>query len=170
MRSEPLLQSSECLLELGRWIVGPAGWLLTSVVGEKHSRGVDFRMMDAGFNNALAACGMMGTVLRRNWRLHNVSARGSDTFPYTLAGPLCTSIDVIASDVVLPCLQQDDIVAIENSGAYGLTASPTRFISHPEPREILLVGNATIDVTESRANEWPNEQARSRNAESDPGQ
>jgi diaminopimelate decarboxylase len=167
MRADPLLRSCECLLELGRWIVGPAGWLLTRVVGEKHSRGVAFRMMDAGFNNALAACGMMGTVLRRNWRLHNISDPEGEAAPYTLVGPLCTSIDVLASNILLPHLQIGDVVAVENSGAYGLTASPTRFISHPEPREILLLGDAFIDATESRANMWPDERIRAGDAAAD---
>lgn len=157
LREDPVLRSADCVLELGRWIVGPAGWLLTGVVGEKLSRGVEFRLMDAGFNNALAACGMMGTVLRRNWRLHNLSARGTETSTYTLAGPLCTSIDVVAANISLPHLAVGDVVAVENSGAYGLTASPTRFISHPEPREVLLVGRTGTEVTESHLNFWPTE-------------
>jgi hypothetical protein len=40
------------------------------------------------------------------------------------------------------------------SGAYGLTASPTRFISHPEPREVTLQAGEMTDVTESRLNHW----------------
>src|SRR6185437_15285837 len=114
-------------LEMGRWLVGPSGWLLTSVIAEKNSRRVHFRLCDAGFNNHLAACGMMGTVIRRNWRLHNLSNPQGPPHAYTLAGPLCTSIDLLASDLTLPELRVGDVVAVENSGAYGLGASPTRF-------------------------------------------
>lgn len=148
LMAEPSLSGAELALELGRWIVGPAGWLLTSVVAAKHSRGVEFRACDAGFNNHLAACGMMGTVIRRNWRFANLSNPGGPEGRYTLVGPLCTSIDVLATDLALPEARVGDVIAVENSGAYGLTASPTRFISHPEPAEVLLMGDRAIDVTE----------------------
>lgn len=152
----PLLATAACVLEMGRWLVGPAGFLLTSVIGEKRSRGTDIRMCDAGFNNHLAAFGMMGTVIRRNWPMWRVT--GTDTEPeseYQLVGPLCTTIDVLATRIQLPPLRRGDVIAIGSSGAYGLTASPTRFISHPEPREYLVVredGTSKIlDVTEARA-------------------
>ena len=125
-RSAPTFANCELALEMGRWLVGPAGWLLSSVVAEKRSRGTDFRICDAGFNNQLAACGMMGSVIRRNWRVANISAPDRPHETYTLTGPLCTTIDVVATRISLPKLGIDDVIAIENSGAYGLTASPTR--------------------------------------------
>jgi len=148
LKAEPPFARAACMLELGRWLVGPAGWLLTSVVSEKASRGVEFRACDAGFNNHLAAFGMMGTVIRRNWRLANLSNPAGEARPYTLVGPLCTSIDVLATEVSLPAVRLGDVIAVENSGAYGLTASPTRFISHPEPAELLLDGAQVIDASE----------------------
>ena len=154
LKADPVFSEAECVLEMGRWLIGPAGWLLTSVVGEKSSRGVAMRLCDAGFNNHLAACGMMGTIIRRNWHMENISNPGGETHAYTLVGPLCTTIDVLASDIVLPEVRVGDVIAIENSGAYGLTASPTRFISHPEPAEIIVRGDEVIDATESRANHW----------------
>jgi diaminopimelate decarboxylase len=146
--------NSRCVLELGRWLVAPAGWLLTGVVAAKHSRGTEIRACDAGFNNHLAACGMMGTVIRRNWRFANLSNPDGETGRYTLVGPLCTSIDVLATDLALPEVRVGDVLAVENSGAYGLTASPTRFISHPEPAEALLEGEAIVEATESALNRW----------------
>ncbi len=152
--ADPHFAKSQCILEMGRWLVGPGGWLLTSVISAKHSRGSDYRTCDAGFNNHLAACGMMGTVIRRNWIIENVSNPTGKTSGYTLVGPLCTTIDIIASHIELPELRQGDVVSIAQSGAYGLTASPTRFISHPEPREVLMSGNTMVDVTESHLNHW----------------
>jgi diaminopimelate decarboxylase len=155
-------EHTACVLEMGRWIVGPAGWLVTRVVAEKHSRGTDFRACDAGFNTHLAACGMLGSVIRRNWRFLNLSNPDAALRRYTLVGPLCTSIDVLASKIDLPETRIGDVIAVENSGAYGLTASPTRFISHPEPAEWLVFGDDILDVTESTANRWrtrPQQQA-----------
>jgi diaminopimelate decarboxylase len=154
MKSKPMFAQSRCTLEMGRWLVGPAGWLLTSVVSQKASRGVEYRLFDAGFNNHLAACGMMGTVIRRNWRFHNLTNDQGQEGLYTLVGPLCTSIDILGTGVQLPELRCGDVIAVENSGAYGLTASPTRFISHPEPKEVLMSGHQMLDVSESRLNTW----------------
>lgn len=148
----PGLEAARPALELGRWLVGPAGWLLTEVLAEKTSRGKAMRICDAGFNNHLAACGMMGSVLRRNWVFENLSNPGGAVAAYTLAGPLCTSIDRLAADIDLPEVRRGDILAIPQSGAYGLTASPTRFISHPEPREVLLTAGGMADVSESLLN------------------
>ena len=147
------LAGCRLLLEMGRWLVGPSGYLLTSVVDSKTSRGVEIRLCDAGFNNHLSACGMMGTVIRRNWQFTNLSRPAAEaTRRYLVAGPLCASFDVLGSDVVLPETERGDVLCIGSSGAYGLTASPTRFISHPEPREVLverLDGLLAQDVTES---------------------
>lgn len=151
----PGCASTRCVLEMGRWLVGPDGYLLTSVVDAKTSRGTAIRVCDAGFNNHLSACGMMGTVMRRDWQFANVS-RPADgpTETYLLAGPLCASFDVLGAKVDLPVTDTGDVLAVGASGAYGLTASPTRFISHPEPVEILVDGpnEPEVDVTESRLN------------------
>ncbi|RAK52389.1 alanine racemase [Phenylobacterium deserti] len=154
LKRDPTFANARCVLELGRWLVAPAGWLLTGVIAQKHSRGTELRACDAGFNNHLAACGMMGTVIRRNWRFDNISNPQGAPAEYTLVGPLCTSIDVLASKLTLPEVRLGDVIAVENSGAYGLTASPTRFISHPEPAEVLLVGDEIRDATESALNTW----------------
>jgi diaminopimelate decarboxylase len=139
-RREELLSAATMLLEIGRFLVAPAGFLLTRVVSVKESRGTHFAICDAGFNNHLAACGMMGSGLRRNWPIFAISTK-ADATPereYTLVGPLCTSIDTLGTKVSLPNLAPGDLLAVAYSGAYGLTASPTRFISHPEPREYLV--------------------------------
>jgi diaminopimelate decarboxylase len=154
LKSEPRFAKTECVLEMGRWLIGPVGWLLTSVVNQKTSRGTEFRLCDAGFNNHLAACGMMGTVIRRNWAMANITNVEGEPHQYTLVGPLCTSIDVLATNITLPELRIGDVIAVENSGAYGLTASPSRFISHPEPSEFMLMGGQIIDITESALNRW----------------
>ena len=140
------LAKARCSLELGRWLVGEAGWLLTSIVRTKRSRGREIRICDAGFNDHLSAAGMMGTVMRRDWRFENLAvghAPGADEVidgGYLVTGPLCASFDVLGSAVPLARAEVGDTLAIASSGAYGLTASPTRFISHPEPIELMVDG------------------------------
>lgn len=157
--AEPAFSRARCNLEMGRWIVGPAGWLLTRVISEKDSRGAKIRTCDAGFNAHLAACGMMGSVIRRNWMFRNLSNPDGEPGRYTLTGPLCTSIDRLAVDIELPAVRPGDVLAVASSGAYGLTASPTRFISHPEPLEALWQDGRLQDVSESRLNRFEEEPA-----------
>jgi diaminopimelate decarboxylase len=57
------------------------------------------------------------------------------TQPYTLAGPLCTSLDRLGS-ALLPELQPGDLLAFGMAGAYGFTEGMTNFLSHPLPPEV----------------------------------
>ena len=154
LRAEPAFSDARCNLELGRWLVGPVGWLLTGVMSAKQSRGSAVRTCDAGFNNHLAAASMMGTVIPRNWVFENLTNPDGPMGRYMLTGPLCTLIDRLAHGIDLPEVRSGDILAIPNSGAYGLTASPTRFISHPEPREVVRQVGRLADVSESALNHW----------------
>ena len=148
--AEPAFAQARCNLEMGRWLTGLAGWLLTGVISGKRSRGSEIRACDAGFNAHLAACGMMGSVIRRNWVFANLTNPEGAPGVWTLVGPLCTTIDRLALDVELPEVRPGDILSIAASGAYGLTASPTRFISHPEPREAVIEGGVLRDATDTR--------------------
>jgi len=52
--------------------------------------------------------------------------------------------------VLLPRLDEGDLIAIHGCGAYGPTASPLYFISHPLPAEVLLTGEQLCDATPDR--------------------
>ncbi|MBS1301530.1 alanine racemase [Loktanella sp. SALINAS62] len=153
LRSYAGFADTTFILELGRWVVGPAGALLTSVLSTKISRGQNIRICDAGFNNHLAACGMMGSVFRKDWPVAHLTAEANSIEESVkLTGPLCTSIDALAGPLNLPFVKRGDVLAVLLSGAYGLTASPSRFISHPEPFEIIIEDGEFRDVTESHHN------------------
>jgi len=144
MRRRPLLADAECILEMGRYVIGPQGFFLTSVINEKRSRGTEIRMCDGGLHHHLAACGLMGMVIRRNYPMWNITAAPDDPeAEYMLVGPLCTTVDTLAPKIDLPHLERGSVVAIGSSGAYGLTISPTEFISHPKPAEYLVVGTGS---------------------------
>ncbi|WJS85722.1 type III PLP-dependent enzyme [Paracoccus sp. TOH] len=137
-------------LELGRYLVGPAGWFVTRVVSVKQSRGTRIAICDGGLNANLAASGNFGMVLRRNYVLHRVGGDEDGARPeqkQDISGPLCTSIDKLGGGVALPRLEVGDLLAIHACGAYGPTASPIHFISHPVPRELLATGGQLRDVS-----------------------
>lgn len=142
LRSDPRLAKTELVLELGRYLVGEAGVFLTSVLRVKESRGVTVGICDGGMNHHLGACGHLGSVLHRNYRMRNLSRSGPKPGAgVTLVGPLCTSIDTLAHDADLPAPRPGDAIAIECSGAYGQTSSPASFISHPIASEVLVEGD-----------------------------
>jgi len=145
-KARPRFRSSTLILELGRYLVGEAGFFATRVVSTKHSRGADIAICDGGMNNHLPASGNFGMVVPRNYSMHRVGG-GESKAPVNLVGPLCTSIDRLGRGVELPRLDEGDLVAVHNSGAYGPSASPLHFISHPMPREVIVSGGVMKDVT-----------------------
>ncbi len=133
-------------IELGRYLCGPAGVYLTRVLYLKTSQDRTHAVLDGGLHHHGAAAGM-GSVMRRSFPL--VLCRDlspEDTQQYTIGGPLCTPLDELASDTALPELDDGDLIAVLSSGAYGLTYSPTMFLSHPTPAEILVNGTITTVI------------------------
>lgn len=134
---------SQLLLETGRYLIGEAGYYLVRVVNRKESRGTHICVCDGGMNHHLGACGHLGMVLHRPYRIYKVASARPDTDvePFDLYGPLCTSIDHLGRNVKLPGLDTGDVIAVACSGAYGATASPINFISHDPPAEIMVETN-----------------------------
>lgn len=139
-------RDSRLVLELGRYLVAESGYFVTRVTATKRSRGTRFAICDGGMNNHLPASGHFGMVIRRNYTMHKLDAIGP-VEPVDIVGPLCTSIDRLATAVELPRVEEGDLIAIHNSGAYGLTASPLHFISHPVPHEVWVEQGAPSEIS-----------------------
>ncbi|MBA4147307.1 MAG: type III PLP-dependent enzyme [Verrucomicrobia bacterium] len=133
--------NTDLVLELGRYLIGEAGYYLMRVLNIKKSRGATLCICDGGMHHHLAASGHLGSVIPRNYQMFKTGAdtdSDANLQPYELCGPLCTSIDRIGRAVKLPNLCVGDVIAIKSSGAYGITASPMHFISHAPPKEIMF--------------------------------
>lgn len=138
-RLRPQLPDARVLLELGRYIVGECGVYVTRVVDRKVSRGTTFLIVDGGMHHQLAASGNFGQVIRRNYPISVGNRMGDeDLEPVQVVGCLCTPLDLLGDKVVLPRAEVGDLVVLYQAGAYGLTASPTAFLSHPAPLEVLV--------------------------------
>ncbi|MBZ4193002.1 MAG: pyridoxal-dependent decarboxylase, exosortase A system-associated [Candidatus Contendobacter sp.] len=133
------LPEAEVVLELGRYLVGEAGIYVAEVVDRKVSRGHTFLIINGGLHQHLAASGNFGQVLRKNYPVV-VGNRvfGTEREVVTVVGPLCTPLDVLADRMELAKTEIGDLIVVFQSGAYGLTASPTAFLSHPPCREVLV--------------------------------
>ncbi|MXY14294.1 MAG: pyridoxal-dependent decarboxylase, exosortase A system-associated [Proteobacteria bacterium] len=129
---------TQIILELGRYLVGEAGLYLARVTDRKVSRGTTYLVTDGGLHHHLAASGNFGQALRRNYPITIGNKLGGLTETVTVVGPLCTPLDVLAKDMDLPKAEIGDLLVVFQSGAYGYSASPLEFLSHPRPREILV--------------------------------
>lgn len=130
---------AEFVIELGRYLVGEAGVYVSRVLDRKVSRGQVFLITDGGLHQHLAASGNFGQVIRKNYPLlvgnHVVSDVVSNA---TVVGRLCTPLDVLGDNMAVGHAEVGDLIAVLQSGAYGLTASPTAFLGHPAPAEVLV--------------------------------
>ena len=131
---------AEFVIELGRFFVGEAGLYVSRVIERKESRGQIFLVMDGGLHHHLAASGNFGQVVRKNYPVlvgSRVEPAG-EAQPASAVGPLCTPLDVLGDRMNLGHAREGDLVVVLQSGAYGLTASPTAFLGHPAPVEVLV--------------------------------
>jgi diaminopimelate decarboxylase len=133
------LPQAQIVLELGRYLVGEAGVYVCRVTDRKISRGEVFLVTDGGLHHHLAASGNFGQVIRKNYPVtigNRMGGQARETV--SVVGPLCTPLDLLAEKMELPQAQIGDFVVVFQSGAYGLTASPTAFLGHPPPAEVLV--------------------------------
>jgi diaminopimelate decarboxylase len=133
------LPHAQLVLELGRFLVGEAGIYVARVIERKMSRGQVFLVTDGGLHHHLAASGNFGQFIRKNYPVViGNRVNGSARELASVVGPLCTPLDVLGENLQLSRAEPGDLIAVYQSGAYGLTASPTAFLHHPEPVEVVL--------------------------------
>lgn len=135
----PKLPDATVSIELGRWLVGEAGVYVARVIDRKRSKDRQFLITDGGLHHHLAAAGLFGQVVRQNFPVAiGNRMNGGPMETVTVAGCLCTPMDVLARNAELPKAEIGDLFVVFLSGAYGATASPTAFLSHEKPKEIMV--------------------------------
>ena len=133
------LADTELCLELGRYLVGEAGVYLCRVIDRKESYGTTYLVTDGGLHHQLAASGNFGTVVRRNYPSAIATLYAEEPVEeVNIVGCLCTPLDRLADQAMMPRADVGDIVAVFCAGAYGATASPSAFLGHGPAREVLV--------------------------------
>ena len=134
-----VLRDTVFAIELGRWLVGPAGVYLTRIVERKESHGEVFLVTDGGLHHQLAASGNFGTVVRRNYPVAIATRFDAPVEEEaSVVGCLCTPLDRLADKAGFPRAEPGDLVAVFQAGAYGASASPAQFLGHGPAREMLI--------------------------------
>jgi diaminopimelate decarboxylase len=137
--AERELPTARLVVELGRYLVAEAGVYVCRVVDRKVSRGHTYLVTDGGLHHHLAASGNFGQVIRKNYPVAIGNRMDAEVLENaSVVGPLCTPLDLLADRMDLPAAEPGDLVVVFQSGAYGLSASPRDFLSHPHPVEVLV--------------------------------
>jgi diaminopimelate decarboxylase len=133
------LPGAQIVIELGRYLVAEAGIYVSRVIERKVSRGQVYLVTDGGLHHHLAASGNFGQVIRKNYPVViGNRVAGGERETVSVVGPLCTPLDLLADQMEMAQADVGDLVVVFQSGAYGLSASPTAFLSHPGAREVLV--------------------------------
>jgi len=181
---EPLRKLNvHLLLEPGRSIVGPAGVLLTRVIYRKTNNSKRFLIVDAAMNDLLRPS-LYGAhhemVPVKRFRVaQRFSAAISPAIPSAaldaevtetpsgaassvetevtdVVGPICETGDFFARDRALPVMQEGDLLAILDVGAYG-TVLGSNYNTRGRAAEVLVEGTQSRIV---RKRESAGEQMR----------
>jgi diaminopimelate decarboxylase len=133
----------ELHLEPGRYIVADTTVLLMHVNTVKRSSS-NFAATDAGFNTLIRPA--MYDSYHEAVIANKADAAPADT--YTIAGPVCESGDLLATDRKLPAIRKGDIVALLDAGAYGFCMS-SQYVGRPRCAEV-LVHNGQAELIRKR--------------------
>ncbi len=131
-------------VEPGRYLVADAGVLLTAVNTVKITPYKKFIGVDAGFNTLVRPTmyGSYHHIVVAN-RLNALEEELCD-----VVGPICESGDALAKDRRMPFVQEGDLLAVLDAGAYGYSMS-SQYNARPRAAEV-LVKEATYKLVRER--------------------
>lgn len=122
-------------LEPGRFLVGESGYLLTTVNTIKYNPGYKYVGTDSGFNHLVRP-----TMYGSYHHIVNTSNLEGDTEKVTVCGNICESGDIFARDREISKINEGDILAILNAGAYGYSMA-SNYNTRPLPAEVMVNGD-----------------------------
>lgn len=119
-------------LEPGRYLVGPAGVLLTEVLYRKHSGGKDFVIVDAAMNDLIRP-----SLYQAFHGIVEVEAKGRPESTVDVVGPVCETGDFLATGRTLPVVEPGERLAVLGAGAYGFVMS-SNYNTRARAAEVLI--------------------------------
>ncbi len=131
------------LLEPGRSIIGPAGALITRLLYLKQNGGKRFAIVDAAMNDLIRP-----SLYRAYHEIVPVQQRDGVKQAYDVVGPVCETGDFFARDRELPTLNEGELLALLDAGAYGMSIA-SNYNTRPRAAEVLVVG-AKVKVIRRR--------------------
>jgi diaminopimelate decarboxylase len=134
------------MFEPGRWLVAQSGCLLTKVTAVKKAGSLTYLGTDTGFNHL--ARPVLYDAEHRVISLEVQNER-SNTHSYTVAGNICESSDILAKNVLLPETVEGDVLALADTGAYGMTMASI-YNRRLFPNEVLITSDNSFKAIRKR--------------------
>jgi diaminopimelate decarboxylase len=129
----PVRESGLALvMDPGRYLVGSAGILLTTVLSRKYSGGKELVIVDAGMNDLVRPSHYMAYH-----EMAEVEPRGRAEAEVDVVGPVCETGDFLARDRMLPGVDRGERIAVLGAGAYGFVMA-SNYNTRPRPAEVVV--------------------------------
>jgi diaminopimelate decarboxylase len=122
------------VLEPGRYLVGSAGVLLTTVLSRKHSGGKDLVIVDAGMNDLVRP-----SHYQAYHEMAETESHGRPPALVDVVGPVCETGDFLARDRTIPEVERGERIAVLGAGAYGFVMA-SNYNARPRPAEVMVDG------------------------------
>ena len=132
------------IFEPGRSIIGNTGMLISRVIYIKDSGRKKFIILDAAMNDLMRPA-LYGAFHRT---LPVIKSNKISNKPYEFVGPICESTDKFITLKKFQKLEEKDLIAICDVGAYGMSLS-SNYNLRPKPIELLIKGSK-INVIRKR--------------------
>lgn len=135
------------IIESGRFLVCTAGIFYTKIVDIKVSKEKKYLIVENGLNGFFRPA--LANIINSNEgkeplftskdeiRL-SINNNNKTKEKVSVVGRLCTSCDVMKTDVILNKASIGDIIAVSNAGSYSYSLSPLFFSSHKLPKQALI--------------------------------
>lgn len=126
------LPGQEIWLELGRYAIGSFGCYVAKVLERKHSRDTELLIMEGGINHI-----MRPAITQQSFPASLLRSSNTETIPYAIHGPLCTSLDRLGVHELPKDIVPGDHIVFSQAGAYAFTESMPFFLCHTLPGEVV---------------------------------
>lgn len=141
------IQNKKVTLEIGRSMVASCGSYLTKVVDKKTNKYGNYVILDGGINH-LVYYGQTMAMKIPYYKLFPQKDNNGKQEVYNLCGSLCTINDFLVKNITTRVLEEGDVFAFQNVGAYSSTEGISLFLSRDLPKVILSQNKKTILVRE----------------------
>ncbi len=127
---------SKIIFEPGRSIIGNTGILISKIIYIKKSEGKNFLIIDAAMNDLIRPA-LYGA---NHKMMPSIKSIVKSKKTYEVVGPICESTDKFTTLKNFQKLQENEVVAICDVGAYGMSLS-SNYNLRPKPIELLIKGS-----------------------------
>ena len=124
------------IFEPGRSIIGDTGTLVSKIIYIKDSGSKKFIILDAAMNDLMRPA-LYGAFHKT---LPVTKSNKTSKKPYEFVGPICESTDKFVTLKKFQVLNEKDLIAICDVGAYGMSLS-SNYNLRPKPVELLINGS-----------------------------